>query len=365
MILVGLLPELDSRYKKVFSYLQDDLGKKNPTVDTVIGICCSTFEEKIKKWFRFSNTAPLVETETIHLFGEQNSAQDILLHKAIKVDDRIVDYLLDSNEIDKMVSDDVELCSSLVDAPMPFAGLSRNEGLLCSCIREHSVRDEGAIFSLDGDRGADKYRCALFACSKSNIGLLKVDTATIVGKEPGAFRIKVKHFTMEALLNNAALFFDDSEVLLEGEKDQRLLFLTKRLEENRIIGFLSTQKEWRLRTDLGAKKSEEDRFYGFRIPSWERTYEILNRDVIPPILPSAGAKTWTVDGIVNKEGSFSFVGIEHLPGTRFFFGVNDLRDPSFKIGTGIPRRASPNSPNQCKEEFVWFRRVSKHNRQVF
>src|SRR5262249_917989 len=39
-LLITLAPEIDLRYEKLFSYLQDDITKKRPSVDLVLNLLC-------------------------------------------------------------------------------------------------------------------------------------------------------------------------------------------------------------------------------------------------------------------------------------------------------------------------------------
>ena len=47
-ILIALAVELDRKYEKIFSYLQNDVEEKNPTVGLVLELLCSKKEEQIE-----------------------------------------------------------------------------------------------------------------------------------------------------------------------------------------------------------------------------------------------------------------------------------------------------------------------------
>src|SRR3972149_9900682 len=49
-LLICLAPELDMRYEKLYSYLQNDVTRKRPSVDLVIKLLCYSMEEKV--WAR-------------------------------------------------------------------------------------------------------------------------------------------------------------------------------------------------------------------------------------------------------------------------------------------------------------------------
>ena len=54
ILLIGLAPEIDLRYEKLYSYLQNDVTKKKPTVDLALALLFATIEEKIKYRAYFS-----------------------------------------------------------------------------------------------------------------------------------------------------------------------------------------------------------------------------------------------------------------------------------------------------------------------
>ncbi|MCD4824718.1 MAG: hypothetical protein K8S55_08925, partial [Phycisphaerae bacterium] len=100
VLLICLAPELDLRYERLYAYLQDDVTKKRPSVDLVMNLLCSSFEAKLRARPRFESDAPLLRHHLLHLFDDPSHQNPPLLGRYLKVDDRIVNYMLDSDEID-------------------------------------------------------------------------------------------------------------------------------------------------------------------------------------------------------------------------------------------------------------------------
>jgi hypothetical protein len=100
VLLICLAPELDLRYERLYAYLQDDVTKKRPSMDLVLNLLCSSFEHKITARDRFNSESSLVKHRLIHLFDDPSHHNPPLLGKYLKMDDRIVNYVLDSDEID-------------------------------------------------------------------------------------------------------------------------------------------------------------------------------------------------------------------------------------------------------------------------
>ena len=46
VLLICLASELDLRYERLYAYLQDDVTRKQPSVDLVLNLLCPSFEAK-------------------------------------------------------------------------------------------------------------------------------------------------------------------------------------------------------------------------------------------------------------------------------------------------------------------------------
>ncbi len=64
-LLICLAPELDLRYEKLYSYLQNDVTRKRSTVDLVMRLLCYSLEEKFEAQKYFSPTAPLIRSHLL------------------------------------------------------------------------------------------------------------------------------------------------------------------------------------------------------------------------------------------------------------------------------------------------------------
>ncbi len=99
-LLICLAPELDLRYERLYAYLQDDVTKKRPSVDIVLNLLCPSFEAKLAARERFSSESPLLKHCLLHLFDDPSHQNPPLLSKYLWVDERVVNYLFGSDEID-------------------------------------------------------------------------------------------------------------------------------------------------------------------------------------------------------------------------------------------------------------------------
>ena len=100
VLLVCLAPELDARYDRFYGYLHDDVTRKRPTVDLTLNLLCRTLPEKLAMRSRFEANSPLIEQRLIQVFDDPSQPQLTLLAQCLRLDSRVVQYLLGSENID-------------------------------------------------------------------------------------------------------------------------------------------------------------------------------------------------------------------------------------------------------------------------
>ena len=173
-LLICLAPELDLRYERLYAYLQDDVTKKRPSVDLVLNLLCPTFEDKLAARDRFSSESPLLKHYLLHLFDDPSHQNPPLLSKYLKVDERVVNYLLGSDDLDTCLLPYARHSvprDRLEDLLLP-ADIKRRLTLL---IQEKAAKDEGLILYFQGTYGVGKQSTAEALCREMGIGLLAID----------------------------------------------------------------------------------------------------------------------------------------------------------------------------------------------
>jgi SpoVK/Ycf46/Vps4 family AAA+-type ATPase len=216
IILIGLAPELDLKYEKLYSYLQNDVTKKKPAVDLVLTLLFSTIEEKIKAREYFSPAAPLLKNHIVHLSEGEASAGLSLLSRFIKIDERIVNFLLGFNEPGLRIrnySYIVKPRSSFEDLILP----SEFKSKLMSIASWGSKNKLPMNLLFCGPPGSGKKTAAEAVCREAGINLLVVDSKILLeGRLPETAHLLMR----EALLQNSALYLQDFGVLLEDKESK-------------------------------------------------------------------------------------------------------------------------------------------------
>lgn len=93
-LLICVAPELDLRYERVYAYLQDDVTKKRPSLDLILNLLSVSFEGKLSARLRLNPESPLIKNTLLDLVYDPSHHQPPQLSRYLKIDDRVVNYLL-------------------------------------------------------------------------------------------------------------------------------------------------------------------------------------------------------------------------------------------------------------------------------
>ena len=216
ILLIGLAPELDLKYEKLYSYLQNDVTKKKPTVDLVLNLPFSTIEEKIRAREYFSPAAPLLKNHIVHLSEGETSAGLSLISRFIKIDERIINFLLGFDEPDLKIRN----YSYVVKPQRSFESLILPADFKSRLMSIASWRSEKKLplkLLFCGPPGSGKKTAAEAVCREAGINLLVVDSKVLLeGRYP-----ETAHLIMrEALLQNSALYLQAFDAFLEDKESR-------------------------------------------------------------------------------------------------------------------------------------------------
>jgi SpoVK/Ycf46/Vps4 family AAA+-type ATPase len=226
-VLIAMAPEFDLKYEKLFSYLQNDVTRKKPTVDLILNLTCKSKEQKIDERKHFSHNSTLIRNFILHLEGTGNP----LLERDVKLDDRILGFLLGSDEPDSSLIDFV----SLKTPHRSFDELTLPEGVKESLSKLNDLGlDSKSLLLLDGSY--EVLEVAEAVCSKIGASLLVADLEKI---REDSFEVCVKLLFREAELQRAAVYFDKFDMVSE---ERKRIFLTE-IEGFEGTVFLPTRTE--------------------------------------------------------------------------------------------------------------------------
>ena len=283
LLLIGLAPELDLRYERLFGYLQDDVTKRRPTVDLVLNLLSPTFADKLAARAVFTPIAPLFRVHLLYLVDDPAYPHAPLLSKYLKVDERVVNYLLGADDMDATLLPYVHtssLATSMAELLLP-SDVKRRLLLLCHASR---TQQQPLLFYFQGPHGVGKESTAAALANELGLGLLVVDGEQLLATEERAFATTIRLIGREALFQKALLYWTDFDALLSDERRGWRALLFAQLTERPGITLLAGDALWEpvdAQPSLPFVRVEFPRpVYPDRITLWTRA---LNGDI--PVAP--------------------------------------------------------------------------------
>ncbi|MCX9010218.1 MAG: ATP-binding protein [Candidatus Methanoperedens sp.] len=260
ILLICLASELELRYEKLYSYLQDDVTKKRPSVDLVINLLCSSLEEKFRARRCFSPAAPLIKSRIIYLSGDSHLP---LLSRHIKVDERIISFLLGADEVDQSIRD----FSTIIEPKRFFEEIisaDDTKDALPGLIKRQSGK-KIPMFFFHGPYGTGKKMTAEAVCRELGLSLLVVDSKYLKGSEASE---NLKLVIREALLQKSSVYLEGFDFLVgkDTEAGVNAVNLIRELDNFPNWIFLSGELPW---DPPGLLNNHSFISLAFHVPSFE------------------------------------------------------------------------------------------------
>ncbi|KST62189.1 AAA family ATPase [Mastigocoleus testarum] len=230
ILLICLAPELDLRYESLYAYLHGDVTKKRPSVDLVLNLLSPNLEAKLEARQSLTPSSPLLKHHLLNLFNDPSQPQAPLLSKYLKIEERIVNYLLDDNEIDSQIKFYTNYQTpeqNLEDLLLPNETKQRFQKL----IEKKPAITNNFIFYFQGDYGVGKQATAEAICNNLGTGLLIVDGEQLLKLEPRELQTAISLIHRETILQEAALYWKGFDSFLEEEKHPWLNLLLQQWSE--------------------------------------------------------------------------------------------------------------------------------------
>jgi SpoVK/Ycf46/Vps4 family AAA+-type ATPase len=244
VLLLCLAIEVDLRYERLYAYLQDDVTRKRPSVDLAMNLLCPSFSAKLASRPRFDAHAPLLMHALISIQEDPAGPKSSLLNRLLKLDERIVSYLIGQDGVDARV----RLYSVLVTGKRSFKSLILQDELLSglsSLVEVHERNHQGVCFYFQGPYGAGKRSTAEALAGQLDRNLLVVHTEQLISANPDlSFLCQI--LWREAALQNAAMYWQGFDALLTDDRRANALHLLKELREHTDLIFLSGEADWKL-----------------------------------------------------------------------------------------------------------------------
>jgi AAA+ superfamily predicted ATPase len=209
-LLICLAPELDEKYEKIYAYLQDNLRKSYPTGRLVLDLLCGSFAEEAAARTRLSPQAPLLRYRLLEPVEASGTGSISPLSRALRVDDRVVRFILGDAEPDARVQPFATLVQP--EVPDGLATLDRGvSGRLLARAHEYLEKKFPAhaklVFNLAGPCPATRLAAALAVSRGLGLPLLRLDLEALV-REPMTPETALLLAFREGLLQPAIMYVE-------------------------------------------------------------------------------------------------------------------------------------------------------------
>lgn len=248
-IIICLAPELDRKYDKLYAYLQDDITRKKPSVDLVLDLLGDSGAKRWQDRIFFSDHAPLFRAGMLHVTDDpQSPSGSSDLARFLKLDPRIVNYLLGDNGIDERLLGLANLYKPLdvmnripVDPVIKTNVLRLIQYHFC----EQTIDRKRLVLYLHGPYGVGKRDLALGICGRWSRPLLCVDMELLLARDTDPEALLRLAFR-EGLLLQAVIYLEKGDLLLK-EDDKTKSFakkLARIVTEYGWLTFVAGEKPW-------------------------------------------------------------------------------------------------------------------------
>jgi hypothetical protein len=242
LILIGLAPEIDLRYQRLFAYLQDDVTRKRPSIDLCLNLLCSSAVEKIEKRDHFTTAAPLIRHGLLQMLPEAQQPDAPFLAYAFKLDDQVVRFLLGQNGLDSRL---MWFCQIQIPE-VTFADLRMGEDVkqgLRFLAAEAIAQNKPVRFHFQGLLGNSQSQAAAAIANHLTSQLLIANLAQLLKPEVEVEEI-LKVLFREAQFQNAVLYLDGIERLKVQDQDITYRCLLKQVAVAPGITILCDGQTW-------------------------------------------------------------------------------------------------------------------------
>ena len=323
VLILCLIQETDLRYGKLFAYLNNDITRKRVSVNLALDLFCSSFEDRQENLKILTQDSLLVRHHLIRVLDEQEGIRLPLLERILEIDEQIMDFLTGEYQI--TINERIRSFTGIYDGTHVIDELILPENLTSKINAAIRLCEDGmpVLFFLQGPRGAGKKASASVISAQVGRDMLVADTGMMVGPE---FGIYAELVCREALLRDAALYFDNFDLLLADDAAQQLGILTGMLKDFTGIVFLGSNSFWEPAGILRTKRFIHLDLPSPAFPERKKLFEkyLHSSKGLVELESTQGAESAVIDELANRfkfgagqiiDAIHSAAGIAILEGT--------------------------------------------------
>jgi hypothetical protein len=201
VLLLCFAPEIDPAFERLYAYLQDDASRRHATPHLAIAVCAEDGEGRSAAREAFLPGAPLRRFRLVT--PEPGPAGAAPGARSLRLDERIVEYLLGVNHPDERLG---EILRPVRPAPLP-AGHRDLVARLRRFLEAGAGRERQPLLNLIGAPGSGRLAVAQALCGELGVSLSRLDVSRLPA--PGAEREDMlRVLEREAVLLQTALYLE-------------------------------------------------------------------------------------------------------------------------------------------------------------
>ena len=293
VVLICLAPELRRKYDRLYAYLQDDITRKKPSVDLVLDLLCTTEADRWDARPLLTPSAPLRRHGVIQATEDlQSPSGSSGLAQFLKLDPRILTFLLGDNRPDARLMDLVEVCRTEEETNLASVDPASREEL-CAIVQRYftysSDEKQPLVLHLRGRSGIGKRDLAGAITGRHRGQMLRLDAEHLAARGADAEDL-LRGVLRESLLLEAPLYIERADALLETEASVLRKALMRAVVSYGSLVFLDGEKQW-----PSGKLHEQVAFHvvSFPVPETALQEQIWEKALAG--LPVEGAPTLAQD----------------------------------------------------------------------
>lgn len=234
-LIICIAPQIDARYEKLYTYLQNDITKKFPSVDLILSLITQHIEDRLHLLSYLESSAPLRNYGLLESL--ENGTVSSAAQHFLRPNSRIVHYVLGSNAVDQRVLPYVRFLPFLnwEDVVVSNEVQNRLQKIFQFILDE--TADQRSTLHLYGRPGVGKKTIAQALCKEVGVSLAVVDVRSLMLSQEN-FVDQVRLILREGLLQPCAVYFDHVEKL-EVNNSEKTMFFTRLAQEIREMGWLT------------------------------------------------------------------------------------------------------------------------------
>ncbi|HEX4829622.1 MAG TPA: ATP-binding protein [Trebonia sp.] len=239
-VLLALAPEADRRYERLFGYLHDDLGQRQPGVDLILDLVTGGAPGKLALRAMFAPSAPLARHGLLIVGRDPAAPAGSLLGSGVRLAPRVARFLLEpGDEPDELLRGLAEL----IPAAATAAGGSPGSGAGAGAAQRTAARDGAARDGAAAGRPAfaeaaeadDARELALGRAAAAGRPLLHAWGERIGTPPPGDFAGLLTAVDREARLAGACLWWSGADALAEAAQAGELARVARELGDRALV----------------------------------------------------------------------------------------------------------------------------------